>query len=65
MRVLKIPGFDFSISHHASNSEEFIAKHSHFSDYCLKTPRFKKCDAHISPEKIFADSNPWRGKGGN
>ncbi|BAH76742.1 hypothetical protein DMR_32510 [Solidesulfovibrio magneticus RS-1] len=49
--VLKIPGFDFSIFHHASNSEEFIAKNSHFADCGLKTSRFKKCDTQISPEK--------------
>ena len=65
MRVLKIPGFDFSIPHPSSVSDEFIAQNSHFADCGLKTPRFKKCDAQIFPEKIVPDSTPWRGKGGN
>ncbi|BAH73639.1 hypothetical protein DMR_01480 [Solidesulfovibrio magneticus RS-1] len=37
--MLKIPGFDFSIFHHASNSEDFNAKESHLADYYLETPR--------------------------
>ncbi len=39
MRVLKIPGVDFSISHYASGSDEFITRGSHVAEYCLEMAR--------------------------